>query len=65
VLKLAAEAHDQNAPPILYVRERNWRISETEKVGQIIDRVRAEDPDGDDLIFGIEPRFSLPPGGVN
>ncbi|XP_017005257.2 tyrosine kinase receptor Cad96Ca [Drosophila takahashii] len=57
-----AEAHDQNAPPILYVRERNWRISETEKVGQIIDRVRAEDPDGDDLIFGIEPRFSLPPG---
>ncbi|XP_036673256.3 tyrosine kinase receptor Cad96Ca isoform X1 [Drosophila suzukii] len=60
-----AEAHDQNAPPILYVRERNWRISETEKVGQIIDRVRAEDPDGDDLIFGIEPRFSLPPGGGN
>ncbi|EDW98805.1 tyrosine kinase receptor Cad96Ca [Drosophila yakuba] len=59
-----AEAHNQNAPPILYVRERNWRISETEKVGQIIDRVRAEDPDGDDLIFGIEPRFSLP-GGEN
>jgi len=26
--------------------------------------VRAEDPDGDDLIFGIEPRFSLP-GGEN
>ncbi|KAH8363365.1 hypothetical protein KR084_009073 [Drosophila pseudotakahashii] len=60
--KTQSEAHDQNAPPILYVRERNWRISETEKVGQIIDRVRAEDPDGDDLIFGIEPRFSLPPG---
>ncbi|XP_022219359.2 tyrosine kinase receptor Cad96Ca isoform X2 [Drosophila obscura] len=57
-----AEAHDQNAPPILYVRERNWRISEAEKVGQIIDRVRAEDPDGDELLFGIEPRF-LPPQG--
>ncbi|XP_034664952.1 tyrosine kinase receptor Cad96Ca isoform X2 [Drosophila subobscura] len=57
-----AEANDQNAPPILYVRERNWRISEAEKVGQIIDRVRAEDPDGDELLFGIEPRF-LPPQG--
>ncbi|XP_033233423.1 tyrosine kinase receptor Cad96Ca isoform X2 [Drosophila pseudoobscura] len=57
-----AEAHDQNAPPILYVRERNWRISEAEKVGQIIDRVRAEDPDGDELIFGIEPRFLSPQG---
>ncbi|XP_030382541.1 tyrosine kinase receptor Cad96Ca [Scaptodrosophila lebanonensis] len=52
-----AEAQEQNAPPILYVRERNWRISETEQVGQIIDRVRAEDPDGDELVFGIEPRF--------
>ncbi|XP_017079928.2 tyrosine kinase receptor Cad96Ca [Drosophila eugracilis] len=65
LLSEGVTAHDQNAPPILYVRERNWRISETEKVGQIIDRVRAEDPDGDDLIFGIEPRFSLPPGGGN
>lgn len=26
-------------------------------MGQIIDRVRAEDADGDDLVFGIEPRF--------
>ncbi|XP_016980535.1 tyrosine kinase receptor Cad96Ca [Drosophila rhopaloa] len=54
----AVAAHDQNAPPILVVHQRNWRISEAEKVGQIIDRVQAEDPDGDDLIFGIEPRFS-------
>ncbi|KAH8295263.1 hypothetical protein KR018_009459 [Drosophila ironensis] len=57
-----AEAHDQNAPPILYVRERNWRIPESERVGQVIDQVRAEDPDGDDLIFGMEPRFSPIPG---
>ncbi|KAH8417306.1 hypothetical protein KR222_008693, partial [Zaprionus bogoriensis] len=55
-----AAAQDQNAPPILYIRERNWRISEAEKVGQIIDRVRAEDADGDDLIFGMEPRFLSP-----
>ncbi|XP_064556880.1 tyrosine kinase receptor Cad96Ca-like isoform X2 [Drosophila montana] len=53
---------DQNAPPTLYVRERNWRISEAEEVGQIIDRVRAEDADGDDLVFGIEPRFLSPIG---
>ncbi|XP_034485733.1 tyrosine kinase receptor Cad96Ca [Drosophila innubila] len=59
-----ATAQEQNAPPILYVRERNWRISEAEEVGQIIDRVRAEDADGDDLIFGIEPRF-LTPGQQN
>ncbi|XP_032288741.1 tyrosine kinase receptor Cad96Ca isoform X2 [Drosophila virilis] len=59
-----AVGQDQNAPPILYVRERNWRISEAEEVGQIIDRVRAEDADGDDLVFGIEPRF-LSPIGAN
>ncbi|XP_023173595.1 tyrosine kinase receptor Cad96Ca [Drosophila hydei] len=52
-----AFSQEQNAPPILYVRERNWRISEAEEVGRIIDRVRAEDADGDDLVFGIEPRF--------
>ncbi|ALC46841.1 Cad96Ca, partial [Drosophila busckii] len=57
-----AAAQDQNAPPILYVRERNWRISEAEQVGQIIERVRAEDADGDDLVFGIEPRFLNPTG---
>jgi len=57
---ITATAQEQNAPPILYVRERNWRISEAEEVGQIIDRVRAEDADGDDLIFGIEPRFLTP-----
>ncbi|EDV93872.1 tyrosine kinase receptor Cad96Ca [Drosophila grimshawi] len=55
-----AIAQEQNAPPILYVRERNWRISEAEVVGQIIDRVHAEDADGDSLVFGIEPRFLAP-----
>ncbi|XP_036341274.1 tyrosine kinase receptor Cad96Ca-like, partial [Rhagoletis pomonella] len=46
-----------NTPPILYVPERNWRISESEQVGQIITRIRAEDPENDDLIFGLEPHF--------
>ncbi|XP_060645798.1 tyrosine kinase receptor Cad96Ca [Drosophila nasuta] len=55
-------AQEQNGPPILYVRERNWRISEEEQVDQVIERVRAEDADGDDLVFGIEPRFLNPTG---
>lgn len=59
-LYISASAQEQNAPPILYIQERNWRISEAEQVGQIIDRVRAEDADGDDLIFGMEPRFISP-----
>ncbi|XP_069969180.1 tyrosine kinase receptor Cad96Ca isoform X2 [Bactrocera oleae] len=46
-----------NTPPILYVPERNWRIPETEPVGQIITRIRAEDPENDDLVFGLEPHF--------
>lgn len=37
--------------------ERNWRIPETEPVGQIITRIRAEDPENDDLVFGLEPHF--------
>ncbi|XP_054738114.1 tyrosine kinase receptor Cad96Ca isoform X1 [Anastrepha obliqua] len=44
-----------NTPPILYVPERNWRIPETEQVGQIITRIRAEDPENDELVFGLEP----------
>lgn len=60
ILFIPASAQEQNAPPILYIQERNWRISEAEQVGQIIDRVRAEDADGDDLIFGMEPRFLSP-----
>ncbi|XP_050338118.1 tyrosine kinase receptor Cad96Ca isoform X2 [Bactrocera neohumeralis] len=46
-----------NTPPILYVPERNWRIPETEPVGQIITRIRAEDPENDDMVFGLEPHF--------
>lgn len=60
ILSIAATAQEQNAPPILYIQDRNWRISETEQVGQIIVRVRAEDADGDDLVFGMEPRFLSP-----
>lgn len=29
-------------------------------MGQIIDRVQAEDPDNDVLVFGMEPRFLSP-----
>ncbi|XP_073812331.1 tyrosine kinase receptor Cad96Ca [Musca autumnalis] len=46
-----------NTPPILIVPDRNWRISENEPVGQIIARIRADDPEKDDLIFGLEAQY--------
>ncbi|KAI8121892.1 Tyrosine kinase receptor Cad96Ca [Lucilia cuprina] len=51
-----------NSPPILIVPDRNWRISETEPVGQIISRIRADDSENDELIFGLEPAYK---GTVN
>lgn len=41
----------------MYVPERNWRIPETEKVGAIIARIRAEDAETDELVFGLEPHL--------
>lgn len=46
-----------NSPPILIIPDRNWRISETEPVGQIISRIRADDSEHDELIFGLEPAY--------
>ncbi|KAM7362870.1 tyrosine kinase receptor Cad96Ca isoform 1-T2 [Cochliomyia hominivorax] len=46
-----------NSPPILVVPDRNWRISETEPVGQIIARIRADDSENDELLFGLEPAY--------
>lgn len=39
------------------VPDRNWRISETEPVGQIIARIRADDSENDELVFGLEPAY--------
>lgn len=35
--------------------DRNWRLSESEPVGNIITRVRAEDNEQDKLTYGLEP----------
>ncbi|KYN06731.1 Tyrosine kinase receptor Cad96Ca [Cyphomyrmex costatus] len=35
--------------------DRNWRLSETEPVGNVITRVRAEDNEQDKLTYGLEP----------
>ena len=48
----------------MYV-DRNWRISETEEVGSIIARVRAEDAENDHLQFGLEPLFHGNYGSTN
>ncbi|XP_055905286.1 tyrosine kinase receptor Cad96Ca [Eupeodes corollae] len=45
-----------NTPPVMYV-DRNWRISETEEVGSVIARVRADDAEHDLLQFDLEPNF--------
>jgi fibroblast growth factor receptor 1 len=44
-----------NTPPIMLV-DRNWRISETEPVGSVITRVRADDAEKDELTFDLEPK---------
>lgn len=46
-----------NTPPILIVPDRNWRISESERVGQIIARIRADDSENDELVFGLESQY--------
>ncbi|TMW50031.1 hypothetical protein DOY81_004897 [Sarcophaga bullata] len=46
-----------NSPPVLIVPDRNWRISELEPVGQIIARIRADDSENDELIFGLESAY--------
>ena len=40
--------------------DRNWRISETEPIGGIVARVRAEDSENDALEFGLEPLSQNP-----
>lgn len=43
-----------NTPPIMWL-DRNWRLPETEPVGNVITRVRAEDNEQDKLTYGLEP----------
>ncbi|XP_013109290.1 tyrosine kinase receptor Cad96Ca [Stomoxys calcitrans] len=47
-----------NSPPILVVPDRNWRIMENEPIGQIITRIRADDSENDELVFGLESQYN-------
>ncbi|XP_014225960.1 tyrosine kinase receptor Cad96Ca [Trichogramma pretiosum] len=48
-----AACHD-NTPPTVYLN-RNWVLSEDDPVGKIVERVRAEDNEQDELSYGLEP----------
>ncbi|XP_012283443.1 tyrosine kinase receptor Cad96Ca [Orussus abietinus] len=43
-----------NTPPVMWL-ERNWVLPESEPVGSIVTRVRAEDNEQDELTYGLEP----------
>lgn len=45
----------ENTPPILWLLDRNWVVSENEKVGSIVARVNARDDQDDPLEFGLAP----------
>ncbi|CAB0031199.1 unnamed protein product [Trichogramma brassicae] len=49
----ARACHD-NTPPTVYLN-RNWVLSEDDPVGKIVERVRAEDSEQDELSYGLEP----------
>lgn len=42
-----------NTPPVMFF-DRNWKISETEKIDSVIARVQAHDNEQDILTFGLE-----------
>ncbi|XP_035728802.1 tyrosine kinase receptor Cad96Ca-like [Vespa mandarinia] len=43
-----------NTPPVMWL-ERNWVLPDSEPVGSIVTRVRAEDNEQDELTYGLEP----------
>ncbi|XP_012061723.1 PREDICTED: tyrosine kinase receptor Cad96Ca [Atta cephalotes] len=52
---ISAESQlSDNTPPIIGLDYRNWKLSETEPVGNIITRVHAKDNEQDNLIYGLE-----------
>jgi serine/threonine protein kinase len=46
---------DNNTPPIIYL-DRNWVVQDTDPVGEVITRVKAEDPEKDHLEYGLEAK---------
>ncbi|KYN28896.1 Tyrosine kinase receptor Cad96Ca, partial [Trachymyrmex cornetzi] len=43
-----------NTPPIIGLDYRNWKLSETEPIGNVITRVHAKDNEQDNLTYGLE-----------
>jgi len=46
---------DNNTPPVIYL-DRNWVVHDTDPVGEVITRVKAEDPENDHLEYGLEAK---------
>jgi hypothetical protein len=46
---------DNNTPPVIYL-DRNWVVQDTDPVGEVIARVKAEDPEKDRLEYGLEAK---------
>ncbi|XP_069695708.1 tyrosine kinase receptor Cad96Ca isoform X2 [Periplaneta americana] len=50
-----------NTPPVMYL-DRNWVVQDTDPVGEVIARVKAEDPDREPLTYGLELKGFNGPG---
>jgi len=50
----AGSQFSDNTPPVMWL-DRNWVLPDTEPVGSIVTRVRAEDNEQDTLTYGLEP----------
>lgn len=46
---------DNITPPVIYL-DRNWVVQDTDPVGEVITRVKAEDPEKDHLEYGLEAK---------
>ncbi|XP_012266397.1 tyrosine kinase receptor Cad96Ca isoform X2 [Athalia rosae] len=46
--------YSDNTPPVMWL-DRNWILPDSEPVGSIVTRARAEDNEQDELTFGLEP----------
>jgi hypothetical protein len=45
---------DNNTPPVITPFNRDWVIHDTDPVGEVIVRVKAEDAEKDHLEYGLE-----------
>lgn len=55
LLCVPGSQYSDNTPPILTL-DRNWKLPETEPVGNVVIRVHAHDNEQDTLTYGLEPK---------